>query len=223
MKTKRNVVIEGVKVIYEALRVGIQFTYGGYLLSRLEGPIITFFGGTEVAEKDWFAQQAYKLAYKFAEADYSVISGGGPGIMAAANCGAYDVHKGKKLQTIGIGVQGVDEDFINPCATMIFARHFSVRKLLLIRYASAFVVFPGGIGTADELFDVLNLIKLKRIKQHPVILFGTAFWKPLMLWYEESAMEKGVIKTQYKTLIHLTDDINDAFDRIQYACKSFHV
>lgn len=220
MKQKNNIIIEILLMMYEAFRVGIQFAYGSYLISRLEEPIITFFGGTGMPGEDWFSQQAYALAKKCAQANISVISGGGPGIMVAANCGAYDVHKGKKIQTLGIGVQGVDADFINPCASMLMARHFSVRKLLLIRFASAFVIFPGGIGTADELFDTLNLIKLKRIEKVPVILFGVSFWKPLINWYEQSGMETGLIGPEYKDLFCLTDDINDAFYLIQNACES---
>jgi uncharacterized protein (TIGR00730 family) len=223
MKQKRSLIIESCIIIYEAFRVTIQFIYGTYLISRLEGAIISCFGGRGIDKEDWFAQQAYELGKKCAQSDISVITGGGPGIMAAANCGAYEVHQGKKFQTMGIGVQGVDQDFVNPCASIFYVRHFSLRKIFLIRYASAFVIFPGGIGTADELFDTLNLMKLQRIKQVPVILFGVSFWKPLLDWYERSAIEKGVIQPQYKSLIYLTDDINDVFNRVQDACKGFHV
>ena len=167
-----------------AFSVGWELIKGSWYIRSLQGKKrITFFGGKNVEGTDDAARAAYKLAGIFVERDYSVLSGGGAGIMEAANCGSQDAAKrlGKKGNwTLGIGVFGLDEGYNNKCSFMYRVSKFFARKHLLICDSDAFVIFPGGIGTVDEFFEVLNLMKTNRIKEVPVILFDSRFWKSLV-------------------------------------------
>ena len=190
-----------------SFRAGFQLVYGVYRLSKLKGPIIAVFGGSGAYERGKYARMAYDLSKKCSQQHMSVITGGGPGIMEAANCGAYKVD-GKK-NTLGIGVRGVDEDFVNECAPVINVDYFFVRKWLLTRYAHAFILFPGGIGTMDEFFEVMNLTKLKKMQQVPVVLIGVDYWKGIVEWYQHAIDYEFVAITLQNTFI-VTDDIDEA-------------
>lgn len=214
MRIKQNIT-----ATWMVMRAAFQLLYGAYKISRVRKPIITIFGATYAKENSLYYDKAYLFAKKCAEHNISIITGGGPGIMYAANCGAQ-AHKstGNDITTLGIAVKGVDQEFQNRCTSLLWVDHFSTRKLLLIEYALAIVVFPGGIGTADELFEVLNSLKHKRIDV-PVILIGIEFWQPLIVWLKEQPFKHGFMQPGYASLFVITDDIEDAFERIRKICK----
>lgn len=155
-----------------------RFIYASYRISNLAQPIISIFGGKNINPGSSYYQAAFQLSQRLAQHDMSILSGGGPGIMEAAVCGAAQVNTQNAL---GIGVHGVDEEHELSCkSSMIFVSDFAMRKHFLIYYSQAFILFPGGVGTVDELFELLNLIKVKKLDQVPIILFDKEFWEPLI-------------------------------------------
>ena len=163
------------------------------------------------------AEQASTLSYRLASEGCAILSGGGPGLMQAANCGAYKAAQEKadgKKRTLGIGVDDLDPSFKNGCGSpFIRAPYFFVRKWLLVNYTEAFVIFPGGIGTVDELFEVLNLMKIGTLPVRPIVLVGTTFWEPLISWIKYSTT-LGYIPERCDDMLIITDDIEEAFKRI---------
>jgi len=219
---KHNWFFECIRLFGQSFKAGFQFMYGRYKLSRVPHPIISIFGGKGANAEGIYTKQAYDFAAHCVDHGISVITGGGPGLMEAANCGAYEKSVQEKLKqprTLGVSVRGVDEDFVNPCAPLIRVDYFFIRKWLLMRYSCAFVIFPGGIGTADEFFDLLNLMKLKRVKKVPVVLVGKNYWQSLINWYEQSGVAQGFIKQEYRDLFSVTDDVTEAFAVVHGVCK----
>ena len=204
---------EILKVWWVSFKSVFQLSYGVYRLSRLSQPIISVFGGKGAYEGGKYTLWAEQFAAECAKKGMSIVTGGGPGIMEAANCGAFKNAKDKKRATLGIGVSGVDEGFYNKCAPLVNVDYFFVRKWLLTHYAQAFVLFPGGIGTVDEFFEVLNLMKLKKMKRVPVILIGKNYWQDLLDWYQR-AFESEFISVPPQQMLIITDDIHEAVNLI---------
>lgn len=205
------------RVFFTGIRAGLQLMRGVFYLARLRRPIVSVFGGKRASSKNVDLDKVQELSALLVEHGYAVITGGGPGVMQHANCGAFKKAKElgiKKRVTLGICITGVDEKFINPCAKEVAFNYFFVRKWLLTRYSRAIVIFPGGIGTVDELFDVLNLLKLSKIPKVPIILFGKEYWKDVLSWYDH-AIEKGFIPQDCKKLIIVTDNIADVLKIIK--------
>lgn len=210
-------ILESLKLLFASIRSLFGMVRGLYWLSRLNPPIITIFGGRSAGALALYAQQAHDVAQLCVERDFAVLSGGGPGMMQAANCGAFEGSLKKKYKpicTFGIGVRGVDDNYVNVSAPVLRVDSFFTRKWLLTRYSSAFIVFPGGIGTADELFEVLNLMKLGKLETKPVILFGSAYWQPLVTWFESSGIHQGFIAQHNRKLFHVTDDVQGVMNII---------
>jgi len=208
-----------------SIRVGWELICSFMKLSKLSMPVISIFGGS-MAEKDGvYSKKAYILAKKFAEHDVSVLTGGGPGIMEAANCGASSIYNGdedKRKKTIGIAVTGIDTWFVSSCFYhTIRVGYFFMRKWLLIRYSVGFVVFPGGVGTVDELFDLLNLMKHHKIPQFPVVLIGRDYWKPIIDWFQDSALKNKLIDEKLTKMFVVTDNTDEAFEVVYDFCKRF--
>jgi len=194
------------------------FLRGFIALTRISCPIVTIFGGKGTSQDSEIAKNVYQFARLLVKNNISVLTGGGPGIMVAANCGAASVES-KKQMTLGIGIREVDADFVNPCTKVIATPYFFVRQWLLIRYSQAFIVFPGGIGTVDELFETLNLMKVDKIPKLPIILVGKDYWQPLVDWYYKKGIAQGFIPEHAKDLIVLVDDINHAFEIVKKAVR----
>jgi len=213
-----NILTHSIKVGWELMRSFMQ-------LSNLNMPGVTIFGGAKEGKDKIYAKKAFALAKKFVENEIPILTGGGPGIMEFANCGASSVHGREKIDkkdTIGIAVTGVDSWFESSCYYhTIHVSYFFMRKWLLTRYSIGFVVFPGGIGTIDELFDVLNLMKYHRLPEFPVILIGIKYWQPLVNLLKESALKNEFINERLANLFIVTDDIDEAFMIINEACKVF--
>jgi len=192
--------------------------YGAWHVSRLPSPLISIFGSARFELETFYAQQAHKLAKMFIEDDISVLTGGGPGIMEAASCGAVPT-KGSG-RSMGIGVTGLGEGR-NPCVQDYFVLdYFFARKWLLTHYSHAFIVFPGGFGTLDELAEVLTLIQTQQMQRSPIILIGTAYWQPFMNWVTDQALVHGAVSQKDIELFYITDDLDKAFCIAQGACES---
>lgn len=195
-----------------------QLLWAGWKISRLQHPIVTVFGGRKV-EKGAFLEQARELARCLSQQGISIITGGGPGIMEAANHGARDA--GGNTRTMGVGVRSINkEEPVNPYVTdYVMTDFFYLRKHLLIYYSHAFAVFPGGFGTLDELFEVVMLMQTKSLPVMPVVLIGKEYWTGLLLWMNEAVKEK-VLSLEHAKLLVITDDINYAAQLIIGHCKS---
>ena len=200
-------------------RVLLQVVYGTWRLSKNPRPFVSIFGGARLSQESPYAQQANDLARRFVENNISVLTGGGSGVMYAANCGAMNSEKTATGRSIGIGVKDLGEGK-NPCTHEHFELdYFFARKWLLTRFSEAFVVFPGGFGTMDELAEVLTLIKTKKMKPAPIILIGTEYWKYFMKWITDSAIPQDLILKSDTELFLVTDDFEEAFCTVRDECE----
>lgn len=149
------------------------------------GPAVTLFGSARLGEDSYYYKKAVEVGKILSDAGFSVITGGGPGIMEGANRGA----KMGKSKSVGLNIQLPREQVPNKYQdiTLDF-RYFFIRKLMFIKYAFAFVIFPGGFDTMDELFEALTLVQTRRIDSFPVILFGSEYWKGLIDWMENTPL-----------------------------------
>ena len=203
---------------YKFLRVFSQIIYGVWKVSKLPQPIVSIFGSAKLPQADKYAQEANLIASLLVEQGISVLTGGGPGIMQAANCGAMSPKRKGAVKSIGIGVRGLNEPK-NVCVEEYFELdYFFARKWLLTQYSSGFVVFPGGFGTLDELSEVLTLIQTKQLKKVPIVLIGKDYWHPFMQWVTEQAYPRGLIRTEHLNLFSVTDDPYAAFCFVQGKC-----
>ncbi len=206
-------------LFFGSIRDFFRLLSGAWQLSQMEAPIVSIFGGSKLDQNHPYALKAKELAKLLLKHDYSVITGGGPGIMQAANCGLYkNKQKTSKAKSIGIEVEGLSE-LGNGCSDIyIITRYFSSRKFLLTRYSNAFVVFPGGYGTADELFEVLTLMQTDNLHRLPIILIGISYWKPLIEWVNQATEQKLLLEEDAK-LLFVTDSVTETVAHVQKHCK----
>jgi len=198
-------------------RVYRQTLYGIWRLTGIPGSKVTIFGSARLEQEDPYAKQAHQLGGKLVQNDISVLTGGGSGIMEAASCGA--MVDGTKAKSLGIGVKELGEGK-NPCVQeYLELDYFFARKWLLTRYSIAFVVFPGGFGTLDEMSEVLTLIQTNKLPKVPIVLIGKEYWHLLMQWFEHEAVEHGTISQDDLKLFTVTDDLDQAFSIINEFCK----
>jgi uncharacterized protein (TIGR00730 family) len=163
---------------------------------------ISIFGSARTRTDDPDYQAAQETAALLSRAGFSVITGGGPGIMEAANRGAFEAGG----LSIGCNIELPFEQSSNPYLTKgLKFKYFFVRKMMFVKYSLGFIIFPGGFGTLDELFEALTLIQTKKIRNFPVVLFGSAYWGGLLDWIREFAMKEGKVTEQDLKLLHLTD------------------
>lgn len=208
---------ESVRVVWICLQSGFESIYCMYRISKLNKRKITIFGGKHAESDSVYAKNTYDLAAECVKRGMSVLTGGGPGTMEAANCGARSqAQKDANISsiTLGIGVRGVDSSFVNQCAHVVVMSQMFMRQWFLMYYSQGFIIMPGGIGTAEELFELLDLIKLKKINSVPVVLFGIAYWKPMVDWFENSGVAQGFIKPECRNFFIVTDDVQQALDAI---------
>ena len=168
---------------------------------------VTFIGSSRTSPEDPLYGKATETARLLAEQGFPIITGGGPGIMEAANKGAVE---GDGL-SIGVNIELPHEQGTNPWVRRgVFFRFFFVRKMMLARYSRAVVAFPGGYGTLDELFEYLTLMQTGKMSIHPVVLFGARYWGPLVEWLQRTVAAEGKIDRQDLGLFHVTDDPAEA-------------
>ena len=191
---------------WRVLRIQSEIVKGFDELVHI-GPAVAVFGSARTPEHHRYYQLARETGYKLAKAGLAVITGGGPGIMQAANQGAKEAGG----LSIGCNIELPYEQKANPYLDVhIDFRYFFVRKLMLVKYARAFVILPGGLGTIDELYEALTLIQTGKIQRFPVVLMGTDYWRDLVDWMEEKMLGEGMINPSDLQLLQLTDDPDQA-------------
>jgi uncharacterized protein (TIGR00730 family) len=166
--------------------------------------LVTVFGSARTPITDRYYSQAQELGKMLAEQGYGVITGGGPGIMEAANRGAYEAGGVSVGANIGLPQEQTPNRFQTHALQY---EYFHTRKLILIKYSVAFVVFPGGFGTLDELLEVLTLIQTQKIRPFPVYLVNSSYWKGLVDWFKDTLSEHGAIASDDLSLFKVTDDL----------------
>src|SRR4051794_25945096 len=171
----------------------------------LAKPAVTIFGSARVDEEHPYYSAAVDLGRRFAEAGFTVVTGGGPGAMEAANRGC---REGGGL-SVGFNIELPHEQFANRYLDISLTfRHFYARKTMFVKAAEGFCVFPGGFGTADELFEALTLIQTGKVMHFPVVLFDSKFWAPMLAWVREQ-IEHGLVSPDDLQLLTVTDDIDE--------------
>ena len=185
------------------------------------GPSVAFFGSSQTKKEDPFYQLAFDMGTKIVAKGFAVITGGGPGIMEAANAGAKSVQGKSCGVCINLPTEEEPNSFIDREYLLTF-HYFFVRKVMFVRYAQAFVVFPGGFGTFDELFEALTLVKTKKIDPFPVYLIGTSFWSGLIKWLTEMPLKHAYLNADDIKSMIVTDDLDKVADGIEahyHECK----
>jgi uncharacterized protein (TIGR00730 family) len=163
---------------------------------------VSIFGSARTSKDDPYYKAAEETAAQLAREGFAVITGGGPGIMEAANKGAFEAGG----QSIGCNIELPFEQGSNPYLTQgLKFKYFFVRKMMFVKYSLGFIIFPGGFGTLDELFEALTLIQTKKIRNFPVVLFGSTYWEKLLDWIRDPAMTEGKVTEQDLKLLHVTD------------------
>jgi len=196
---------------WRIFRIMAEFVDAIETLSELH-QAVTIFGSARVKPGDLWYEKARLLAHQLARKGFSVITGGGPGIMEAANRGA--VEGGGK--SVGLNIRLPYEQKPNPYANIsLDFKYFFIRKVMFVKYAMAYVILPGGFGTMDECFEALTLIQTKRIKPFPVILMGSDYWKGLLDWLKGSMLPQSMISEEDLDFLHIVDEPEDAVRHIQ--------
>jgi uncharacterized protein (TIGR00730 family) len=190
-----------------AQRIGEEFLAGFETVDKIDRPAVSIFGSARVHKGSFAYDEARATAKLFGEAGWAVVTGGGPGVMEAANRGC---REGGGL-SVGFNIELPHEQGSNPYIDVgLTFRHFYARKTMFVKAAEGFVVFPGGFGTADELFESLTLIQTGKVLDFPVILFGSEYWSPLLTWIRDRALPEGTVSPGDLELLTLTDQPADA-------------
>ncbi len=201
---------------WRTLRILSEFVEGFDALAGV-GQAVSVFGSARMKPNHHYYKMARELGSMLGKAGYAVITGGGPGIMEAANRGAQE---GGGL-SVGCNIELPLEQGLNPYVDLgIEFRYFFARKVMFVKYADAFVIFPGGYGTLDELFEALTLIQTKKVQDFPVILMGTEYWTGMVEWIRATLLKEAAISAADVDLLRLTDDPAEAVEIIEaYAVK----
>jgi uncharacterized protein (TIGR00730 family) len=195
---------------WRVLRITGEFVEGFDTLAEL-GPAVTIFGSARTKPDDPMYQAALETARLLTESGLVIITGGGPGIMEAGNRGSA-LAGGK---SVGLGIELPFEQGINQYVEIpLNFRYFFVRKTMFVKYAQAFVIFPGGFGTLDELFEALTLVQTGKIRNFPIILFGSTYWNGLLAWLRSTMLAEGKVAAPDLELITLCDDPQQVCDLI---------
>lgn len=196
---------------WRIFRIMAEFVEGFEVLSKV-GPAVSIFGSSRLKSNSIYYKMAEELAYLLAKSGYAVITGGGPGIMEAANKGA------KRAGGISIGLN-IEVPMIqkpNPyVGELLNFRYFFCRKVMFVKYAKAFIIFPGGFGTMDELFEALTLVQTKRISFFPIILIGKKYWQGLRNWLENTMVKEDCIDKKDLKLFKITDSPKETLEIIK--------
>jgi uncharacterized protein (TIGR00730 family) len=186
---------------WRLFRIMAEFVEGVETLSDIQ-PAVTIFGSARVLPGGEPYEAAYEMAKKVAAQGFTIITGGGPGVMEAANKGALDAG----AQSVGLNITLPMEQRPNPyITTLLNFRYFFVRKVMFVKYSQGFIIMPGGFGTLDELFESITLIQTQKIQPFPVMLVGRSFWQPLLAWMENTLEEKGLISEGDRQIMSLVD------------------
>ena len=190
---------------WRALRIQAEFVEGFDALADV-GPAVSVFGSARIGASHPDYRAARRLGKALAKAGLAVITGGGPGVMEAANRGAAEAGG----VSVGCNIELPFEQDLNPYVNLgIEFRYFFVRKTMFVKYAEAFVIFPGGFGTLDELFEAVTLVQTSKIRRFPVILYRAAYWQGLLDWLRQATLGERYVSPEDLDLLQVTDDIDD--------------
>jgi uncharacterized protein (TIGR00730 family) len=188
---------------WRVLRITAEFVEGFDALAEV-GPAVSVFGSARVEEESPLYETARQLGARLAEAGFAVITGGGPGLMAAANRGCHEAGG----FSIGCNIELPHEQWLNPWVDLgVEFRYFFARKTMFVKYADGFVILPGGLGTLDEFFEALTLIQVGKIQHFPVFLVGSAYWAGLLDWLRTTAVSAGMLDEDELNLVRVSDDV----------------
>ncbi|MGI6756060.1 MAG: TIGR00730 family Rossman fold protein [Atopobiaceae bacterium] len=191
---------------WRVLRIQAEFVDGFGALAEI-GPAVACFGSARTPRSDPMYHAACRVARKIAQQGVAVITGGGPGIMEAANFGASQVGG----TSVGLGIELPHEQGLNSYVNLgINFRYFFVRKTMFVKYSSGAIVFPGGFGTLDEVFELLTLVQTHKVATTPVVFFGKEYWSGLLAWIQDTVAQKGYVSPFDPDLIEVTDDEDEA-------------
>jgi uncharacterized protein (TIGR00730 family) len=195
----------------DARRIGEEFLQGFDAVARIDRPAVTIFGSARIREGSEEYEQAREVGGRFAAAGFAVVTGGGPGAMEAANRGA---REGGGL-SVGFNIELPHEQHENRYLDIeLTFRHFYARKTMFVKAAEGFVIFPGGFGTLDELFEALTLIQTGKVLHFPVVLFDRAYWEPLLAWIRGRLLAEGMVSPEDVDLLYLTDSPAETVERV---------
>ena len=191
---------------WRVMRIQSEFVEGFGALAEL-GPAVSVFGSARTAPSDPAYALGERVGRALVEAGYAVITGGGPGAMAAANKGAL----GAGGTSVGLGIELPFEAGLNEYVNLgVNFRYFFARKTMFVKYAEGFIVLPGGFGTLDELFEAVTLVQTQKVTSFPIVLLGTAYWGGLIDWLATTAVDTGTVGPRDLDLLTVTDDVDEA-------------
>lgn len=200
---------------WRVLRIQSEFVEGFGALAEL-GPAISVFGSARTAPTDTAYQTAQEIGAGLAHSGYAVITGGGPGMMEAANRGAHNAGG----VSVGLGIELPHEQGLNDYVDLgINFRYFFARKTMFVKYSDGFVVMPGGMGTLDELFESLTLVQTRKVSSFPIVLVDSGYWSGLLEWMRSTVVERGMISPEDPDLIQVVDTAQEAVDFVVGAAR----
>jgi len=196
---------------WRMFRILGEFVEGFDSLTGIE-PAVTIYGSARVQSDDKLYSQTEEIAFKLGKLGFSIVTGGGPGIMEAANKGAASAG----VTSVGLNIELPESQACNIYSNKtITFHHFFVRKVMLVKYATAFIIMPGGLGTMDELTEVLTLIQTKKIKPFPVILYDSQYWKGLLDWMRNPSLTLGYLSEEDVALLRICDTPDAVIEAVQ--------
>ncbi|GAJ08113.1 unnamed protein product, partial [marine sediment metagenome] len=196
---------------WRLFRIMGELVEGFDKLAKVE-PAVSIYGSARIKEGDELYIKTEEIAYNLGKIGFSIITGGGPGVMEAANKGAFKAG----VTSIGLNINLREEQNANQYTTKsISFNHFFVRKIMLVKYASAFIIMPGGLGTLDELTEVLTLMQTQKIRPFPVVLFDSFFWQGFLGWLRSSVLSRGLISEEDFDLLRVYDEPEAVRDAVQ--------
>jgi uncharacterized protein (TIGR00730 family) len=196
---------------WRLFRIIGELVEGFEKLSSIE-PAVTVYGASRLKPGTEDYERARQIAFLLGKEGFNIITGGGPGAMEAANLGAHEAG----VKSVGLNIQLPEEQVCNAFTNLtIHFNHFFARKIMLVKYSTAFVIIPGGMGTLDELTEVLTLIQTGKIKPFPVILINSAFWKGFLEWLQSQSLTSGYVTEEDLKLLRLSDDPKEVVDIIR--------
>jgi uncharacterized protein (TIGR00730 family) len=196
---------------WRMFRILGEFVEGFENLSGIE-PAVGIYGSARVKPEDKLYAQTAEIAYRLGQLGFSIVTGGGPGVMEAANKGAADAG----VASVGLNINLPESQGCNPYSTKTITFHyFFVRKVMLVKYATAFIIMPGGLGTMDELTEILTLIQTKKIRPFPVILFDSQFWKGFLDWLRNAGLASGYVSEEDVDLLRVCDTPEAVVEAVQ--------
>jgi len=203
---------------WRIFRIQSELIDGIETLNEL-GPAVTIFGGARFDENETFYTAAFETAQKLTKEGLTVITGGGPGVMEAANRGCIEAGG----TSVGLNIQLSHEQSPNNYQNLSLSfRYFFIRKLMFVKYAAAYVIFPGGFGTMDELFESLTLIQTGKIRHFPVVLYDSEYWQGLVSWLKKSMLTHHCIDAEDLDLFHIVDtpeEVTEIITTYQKKCR----